>query len=54
MEKTRIHFEDNYGTGAIECLTSSEHQEALKNLRNDPTVENIWVEYYDEEEGWQA
>lgn len=54
MTRYRIHFTDNYGQGTIEQDTLEEFNEALKNLNADPTIEDIWTETYDEEEGWQA
>ena len=50
----RIHFTDNYGTGTIECETREEYNEAMKNVQADAYAEDIWTEYWDEEEGWQA
>lgn len=54
MAKYRIHFTDNYGQATIECKSDAEYNEAYKNIRADDTCEDIWTEYYDEEEGWQA
>ena len=54
MAKYRIHFTDNYGQAMIECETDEAYNEAHKNIKADATCENIWTEYYDEEEGWQA
>lgn len=51
----RIHFTDDYGPAAFEVNTSEEKDEALDNLRQDPNAENIWVESYNEVEGyWEA
>lgn len=50
----KIHFEDNYGTATIECDSVEKCNEIMKNLHLDPYAENIWCEYYDDEEGWQA
>lgn len=54
MARYRIHFTDNYGQGTIEQDTLEEFKEALKNLRENPEVEDIWTETYDEETGWEA
>lgn len=54
MANYRIHFTDNYGTATIECDTVEEYNDSMNNLRQDPFAEDIWCEYYDEEEGWQA
>lgn len=54
MEKYRIHFEDNYGQATIGCRTQEEFDEAYKNVKADPMCDNIWVERWYEEEGWQA
>lgn len=50
----RIHFTDRYGQGTIECLSTSHYSEVMENLKADPEAEDIWVETYDPEEGWQA
>ena len=54
MARFKIHFEDNYGSATITCETREEFNDCLKNIKNDPYCENIWCEYYDDEEGWQA
>lgn len=54
MAKYRIHFTDNYGQGMIECKSDAEYNEAYKNINADITCDDIWTEYFDEEEGWQA
>ena len=54
MPKYKIHFTDQYGQGTIECMDREEFDEAMKNLHEDPMCDDIWAEYYDEEEGWQA
>ena len=54
MTQYRIHFTDNYGTASFDCETYEQYTEALRNIMNDPMCEDIWTEYYDEEEGWQA
>ena len=54
MAKFKIHFIDNYGTGTVECETREQFNECYSNIQNDPMCDNIWCEYYDEEEGWQA
>lgn len=54
MAKFKIHFTDNYGCATIECDTLEERQEIMRNLHDDPYAEDIWTEFYDEEEGWQA
>ena len=52
--KYRIHFTDNYGAATIECKTESEYNETYGNIISDSNCEDVWIEYYDEEEGWQA
>lgn len=54
ITKYRIHFIDNYGQGTIECDTFEKYHDTLKNLMDDPQVEDFWCEWFDEEEGWQA
>ena len=54
MAKYRIHFTDNYGSCTIECDTDTEYNEAYSNIQADSNCEDIWTEYFDEEEGWQA
>lgn len=46
----RIHFTDNYGQGAIDVDNREDYNETYKNLLEDPTVEDIWVEDLNEEE----
>ena len=53
ITKYEIHFTDNYGQGAIDCYPD-ELPGCLKALRECPEVEDIWVESFDTEEGWQA
>lgn len=54
MENTiRIHFTDAYGQGCIECNPTN-YADFLDALRVDPTADDIWMETYDEDEGWQA
>lgn len=50
----RIHFTDSYGQGAIECESTDNYNEVMSNLMDDPFTDDIWMEYYDPEEGWQA
>ena len=54
MARYRIHFTDNYGQGTIEAETDSQYNEIMSNLQADPCTDDIWTEYYDEDEGWQA
>lgn len=49
----RIHFTDAYGSGCIEC-DAYNYADVMEALKADPCADNIWVEYYDENEGWQA
>ena len=51
MAQYKIHFTDNYGQATIE---TDNYDEFMTNLKNDPNVDGIWVEYFDPEEGWQA
>lgn len=50
----KIHFTDNYGPSTLGCETTEQFREALQNINDDPMCEDIWCEYYDQEEGWQA
>ena len=54
MSKYRIHFTDNYGQATIEAESIEQKNEILANLQADPTAEDIWLEYFDPEEGWQG
>ena len=54
MAMYKIHFTDNYGQGTIECDSLEQYNEVMKNLREDPMAEDIWVETFDPEEGWQG
>ena len=54
MAKYRIHFTDNYGCASFDVEGEAQRNEALANLR-DSDAEDIWVESYNEEEGyWEA
>ena len=50
----RIHANDSIGGFAIDCYSYEEYQECWQNLKNDPEVDNLWLEEYSDEEGWQA
>lgn len=50
----KVHFQDQFGSATITCYTQEEYNDTLENLRNDPYAEDIWCEYWDQEEGWQA
>lgn len=51
----RIHGEDQFGTFAIDCYDHDEYVECWNRLRDDSKVEGgLWLEMYDDEEGWQA
>ena len=50
----KVHFQDQLGSGTIICYTHQEYNELIAVLRDDPAAEDIWTEYWDEEEGWQA
>lgn len=54
MAMYKIHFSDNYGQCTITCDTVEEYNETMKNLQSDPLCDDIWVEYFDPVEGWQA
>lgn len=54
MTKFKIHFHDNYGPGTFECETREQYEEVMKNVQADAYAEDVWTEYWDEEEGWQA
>lgn len=50
----KIHFTDSYGQGTIET-ESENYNEVMQNLNADPQCDDIWVEQYNEEEGyWEA
>ena len=53
MIEYKIHFIDMYGSATIEC-GREDYSEVMKNLSDDPYAEDIWVERWDPEEGWQA
>ena len=53
VRRYRIHFNDECGNAAIEVY-ADEYDEVMANLKADPEVDGIWVETYDDEEGWQA
>ncbi len=44
------------GMDEIGCFTIEgaieDCEECERNLRNDPKVESVWFEFYDDEEGW--
>lgn len=54
MAKYKIHFIDRYGAATIICDTDEEYAQAMRTVKNDPEAEDVWVEYYDPYEGWQA
>lgn len=54
MAKYKIHFTDYYGAAMITCDTDAEYDEAIRNIKDDPECNDIWVETYDPDEGWQA
>lgn len=54
MTKYKIHFTDQYGSSTVECETISQYEEMYDNINKDPLCSDIWTEYYDPEEGWQA
>ena len=54
MTLFKIHGVDSYGSFTIDCSTFEEYHETWNNLQMDPTVESLWFEVWDEEEGWQA
>ena len=49
----KINFVDTYGGGAIICA-ASEYSEVMEMLRNDPNIEDIWVETWNEDGYWEA
>ena len=51
MSKYKIHFTDDYGTATSEC-NEEEYNETYQNIKNDPMCDDIWVEKYNEEEGY--
>ena len=50
----RIHFTDEIGSATIEAETAEQFEEIKENIEKDPLCTDIWFEYWDEEEGWQA
>ena len=50
----KVHFQDQFGSATITCDTCEEYNDTMENLRNDPYAEDIWCEYWDQEEGWTA
>lgn len=54
IDMYKIHFTDNYGQGAITCESDEEWVRVRDNLVSDPNVNDIWTEFHDDEEGWQA
>lgn len=50
----RIHANDSIGSFAVDCFSYEEFQDCMSRYREDPEIDGIWVEEYDEEEGWQA
>ena len=50
----RIHGNDYSGNFSFDCYSYEEYKESWDNLRDDPEVDDLWLEEYDEEEGWQA
>ena len=54
MDQFKIHFTDEIGTGTIICNSCEQYSEAMSNLKSNPLVDDIWSEFWDEEEGWQA
>ena len=50
----RIHATDNSGSFALDCHDYDEYKMVLNTFKADPEVDDIWVEEYDSEEGWQA
>ena len=50
----RIHGNDFLGNFSIDCSSYEEYRECWDRLREDPEVDDLWLEEYDEEEGWQA
>lgn len=53
MVEYKIHFTDKYGDCTIDC-TFEDYDNRMNWLKQDSEVDNIWVEHYDEETGWQA
>lgn len=50
----RIHGNDYSGNFSFDCYSYEEYKESWNNLKEDPEVDDLWLEEYDEEEGWQA
>ena len=50
----RIHGRDNLGQFSIDCYSYEEFQSCYNSMQNESEIDDLWVEEYDEEEGWQA
>ena len=53
MEK-KIHWTDKYGQAAIETDDHFRFKVIYEHIKEDPEAEDVYVEYLDDEEGWQA
>ena len=51
MSKYKIHFTDNYGPATIE-VDRDDYDEVYQNIKDDPECDGIWVEQYNEDEGY--
>lgn len=54
MVRYKIHFTDSIGTCTLLAEGEQEYSEIMTILQNNPDTDNIWTEFWDEEEGWQA
>ncbi len=50
----RIHGVDNISSFTIDCYSDNEYNNMMAWCRENPEVDGVWTEYWDQEEGWQA
>lgn len=50
----KIHWIDRYGQATIEVDNLERFVINYNHIKNDPECTDVWVEYLDDEEGWQA
>ena len=50
----RVHGTDTLGTFSFDCYSYDEFKESWDAYHHLPDVWDLWLEEYDEEEGWQA
>ena len=52
MIRYKIHFEDQFGPGSVNCYDTEEYHRMLDVLNNDPNCNVVWSEHYGEH-GWE-